>query len=148
MVMCSKCHKRVAVVFVTKLENGNKSNEGLCLKCAKELGVPIDNMLGDVMNQFGMTPEQLESMEDEFGGFLQNGLIPSENDDLEDGGAPAIDMPKLFGNNSEAPVPFEPAKGGPKNANKGEKPKKRLFSSHCRQKHSSEFKIGRNRKTT
>ena len=133
MVMCSKCHKRVAVVFVTKLENGNKSNEGLCLKCAKELGVPIDNMLGDVMNQFGMTPEQLESMEDEFGGFLQNGLIPSENDDLEDGGAPAIDMPKLFGNNSEAPVPFEPAKGGPKNANKGEKPKKyKYLDTYCR----------------
>ena len=133
MVMCSKCHKRVAVVFVTKLENGNKSNEGLCLKCAKELGVPIDNMLGDVMNQFGMTPEQLESMEDEFGGFLQNGLIPSENDDLEDGGAPAIDMPKLFGNNSEAPVPFEPAKGGPKNASKGEKPKKyKYLDTYCR----------------
>ena len=133
MVMCSKCHKRVAVVFVTKLENGNKSNEGLCLKCAKELGVPIDNMLGDVMNQFGMTPEQLESMEDEFGGFLQNGLIPSENDDLEDGGAPAIDMPKLFGNNSEAPVPFEPAKGGPKNVNKGEKPKKyKYLDTYCR----------------
>jgi formylglycine-generating enzyme required for sulfatase activity len=47
--MCSKCHKRVAVVFVTKLENGNKVNEGLCIKCAKDLGVPIDNMLGNVM---------------------------------------------------------------------------------------------------
>ena len=65
MVMCSKCHKRVAVVFVTKMENGNKSNEGLCLKCAKELGLPMDNMLGDVMNQFGLSPDQLESMEDE-----------------------------------------------------------------------------------
>ena len=49
MVMCSKCRKRVAVVFVTKLENGNKVNEGLCIKCAKDLGVPIDNMLGNVM---------------------------------------------------------------------------------------------------
>jgi ATP-dependent Clp protease ATP-binding subunit ClpB len=57
MVMCSRCHKRVAVVFVTKLENGNKINEGLCIKCAKDLGVPIDNMLGDVMSQFGLSPE-------------------------------------------------------------------------------------------
>ena len=42
MVMCSKCHKRVAVVFATKLENGNKVSEGLCLKCAKTLGIPVD----------------------------------------------------------------------------------------------------------
>ena len=60
MVMCSRCHKRVAVVFVTKIENGNKINEGLCIKCAKEIGVPVDNMLGDVMNQLGMSAEQLE----------------------------------------------------------------------------------------
>ena len=73
MVMCSKCHKRVAAVFVTKVENGNKTNEGLCLKCAKELGIPVDNMLGDMMNKFGITSEQLESMEDELGGFMEAG---------------------------------------------------------------------------
>jgi len=55
MVMCSRCHKRVAVIFVTKLENGNKLNEGLCIKCAKEMGIPVDNMLGNVMNQFGIS---------------------------------------------------------------------------------------------
>ena len=63
--MCSRCHKRVAVVFVTKLENGTKINEGLCMKCAKDLGVPIDNMLGDVMSQLGLSPEQMEAMEAE-----------------------------------------------------------------------------------
>ena len=47
MVMCSKCHKRVAVVFVNKLEGGNKISEGLCIKCARELGIPVDNMLGN-----------------------------------------------------------------------------------------------------
>ena len=49
MVMCSKCHKRVAVVFFTKIENGEKINEGVCLRCAKELGLPIDNMLDGVL---------------------------------------------------------------------------------------------------
>ena len=83
-------------MFVTKIENGNKKNEGLCIKCAKEIGVPVDNMIGDVMNQFGISQEQLESMEDEIGGFMQNGLLPTEADDLEEGGAPAIDLPKLF----------------------------------------------------
>ena len=71
MVMCSKCHKRVAVVFVTKLENGNKVSEGLCITCAKELGVPVDNMLGNVMNQLGITPDQLENMENEVNGFFE-----------------------------------------------------------------------------
>ena len=99
MVMCSRCHKRVAVVFVTKIENGNKINEGLCIKCAKEIGVPVDNMLGDVMNQLGMSAEQLEMMENEL-----EGMIPSENDDIEEGGAPAIDLPKLFGSEGNLPV--------------------------------------------
>ncbi len=101
MVMCSKCHKRVAVVFVTKLENGNKINEGLCIKCAKELGLPVDNMLGNVMNQFGFSADQLESMEDNLNNMLENiSEPPSDNDDLEEGGAPAIDMPKLFGDSN------------------------------------------------
>ena len=128
MVMCSRCHKRVAVVFVTKLENGNKTNEGLCKKCAKEIGVPVDNMLGDVMNQFGISAEQLDSMENELAEYMGSGLLPSENDDLEEGGAPAIDMPKLFGKDSEMPVPSEPKKSSQK-ANKGEKVKKYKWHS-------------------
>ena len=95
MVMCSQCHKRVAVIFVTKMENGEKSTQGLCMKCAKELGVPIDNIVGNVMNQRGVTPDQLENMETELGAFLQ-GETPSDADDNEDGGAPAIDFPNLF----------------------------------------------------
>ena len=44
--MCSKCHKRVAVVFITKIENNETKNEGICLKCAKELGIgPVNEML-------------------------------------------------------------------------------------------------------
>ena len=123
MVMCSKCHKRVAAVFVTKVENGNKTNEGLCLKCAKELGIPVDNMLGDMMNKFGITSEQLESMEDELGGFMEAGLIPTENDELEEGGAPAIDMPTLFGNNGDLPIQSDPKQSTKKEKN-AEKTKK------------------------
>ena len=43
MVMCSNCHKRVAVIFVTKLENGEKTSQGLCIKCAKDMGVYADS---------------------------------------------------------------------------------------------------------
>ena len=97
MVMCSKCHKRVAVVFVTRIENGNKLTEGLCIKCAKDLGVPVDNMLGNVMDKFGITPEQLENMENEVNEMIEGGGLPIASDEGEDGGAPAIDFPKLFG---------------------------------------------------
>ncbi len=89
MVMCSNCHKRVAVIFVTKLENGEKTSQGLCIKCAKELGLPIENMMGDIYNKMGISPEQLEDMADEIGEMLPQA-------DTEDGGAPAIDLPKLF----------------------------------------------------
>ena len=59
MVMCSKCHKRVAVVFVTKLENGNKVSEGLCITCAKELGVPVLNL----QEKLGIDPNNEEQRE-------------------------------------------------------------------------------------
>ena len=133
MVMCSRCRKRVAVVFVTKLENGNKTNEGLCIKCAKDLGVPIDNMMGDIMGKLGISADQLESMESEFENMMQEGIVPSENDDLEEGGAPAIDLPQLFKD-----VGF-PAPAQSNNEGKGEKkkreerPKKYKFlDTYCR----------------
>ncbi len=134
MVMCSRCHKRVAVVFVTKIENGNKTSEGLCIKCAKELGVPVDNMLGNVMNQFGISADQLESMEDGISSMMEEfSGTPSENDDLEDGGAPAIDMPKLFGDGNLPMNAPDGAKRNKKDTSAGEKPKKYKFlDTYCR----------------
>ncbi len=135
MVMCSKCHKRVAVVFVNKLENGNKATEGLCLKCARELGIPVDNMLGNMMNQMGITPDQLENMESEINQFLsESPNLPSDNDDLEDGGAPAIDLPQLF---KEGNLPAEANYEGNsanKNASKGDTAKKKykFLDTYCR----------------
>ena len=135
MVMCSRCHKRVAVVFVTKIENGNKVSDGLCIKCAKDLGVPVDNMLGNVMNQFGISPDQLESMEDGLNSMMEEmSGLPSENDDLEEGGAPAIDMPKLFGEGG-LPInnPDAPSSKGKKRDAAGDKPKKYKFlDTYCR----------------
>ena len=65
MVMCSNCHKRVAVIFVTKYENEKKVSKGLCIKCAKEMGIPMENMLGDLSGQLGISADQLEDMENE-----------------------------------------------------------------------------------
>ena len=138
MVMCSKCHKRVAAVFVTRLENGNQISDGLCLRCAKELGVPVDNMFGNMMNQLGISPEQMEAMESELNDSLEGMNLPSANDDLEDGGAPAIDLPKLFKDFKEAgfPIPKQPdgdkGKGRTPKSN-GDKPKRYKFlDTYCR----------------
>ena len=137
MVMCSKCHKRVAVVFVNKIDNGNKISEGLCLKCARELGIPVDNMLGNMMNQMGISPEQLENMEDDINNYINEAQnLPTDNDDLEEGGAPAIDLPQLFGD-AGFPMPKapQPNKGenGKKN-DKGDKNKKKykFLDTYCR----------------
>ncbi len=133
MVMCSRCHKRVAVVFVTKLENGNKTSDGLCIKCAKELGVPVDNMLGNVMNQFGISSDEFESLEDGLNSMMESmAMTPAENDDIEEGGAPAIDMPKLFENVSFPTEPQNPSASS-KKKDIGEKPKKYKFlDTYCR----------------
>ena len=44
--LCSRCHKNVAVVFITRLDKGDPVNEGLCLKCAKELGIKEKDFIG------------------------------------------------------------------------------------------------------
>ena len=135
MVMCSKCHKRVATVFVTKVENGERKTEGLCMKCAAELGMPTDQMIGNVMGKLGFTPDQLEGMEEELNGLLQGGL-PSDSDDNEDGGAPAIDFPKIF---RESGLFGNPQKGKSTEGEKGEKKEKapkekkhKFLDTYCR----------------
>lgn len=97
MIMCARCHKRAAVIFMTKLENGKRVNEGICVTCAKELGLPLDNLLGDMVQKMGLTPEQLAEMEDAFSAMMEGGELPEVVDEAtREGGAPAIDMRKLF----------------------------------------------------
>ena len=98
MVMCARCHKRIAVVFITKMENGQRTSEGLCMRCAKEVGLPVNNMLDGLAGQMGITPDQVAAMEDSMNEMMN---APSESDGVEDGGAPAIDMPSLFGEDGQ-----------------------------------------------
>ncbi len=135
MLMCSKCHKRMATIMIQKVVNGEKTTEGLCFKCAKELGLPIDNLMGNVMGQMGISPDQLETVEDDLNSMLGNAVTPSDCDDNEDGGAPAIDLPKLFreaglfsqqkpGENQ--PTPAEPKENDRKAEKKRTKEEKKL----------------------
>ncbi len=58
MVMCSRCNKNVAVMFVTKIENGEKKTEGLCLSCARQLGLDMGQLAGNM----GLEPEEFENL--------------------------------------------------------------------------------------
>ena len=75
-MLCVRCKKRPAIVFVQKLEGGNAKSEGYCLSCARELGIkPVD----DLMKQFGISDSDLESMEERFSSMMQNGdMDPAE----------------------------------------------------------------------
>ena len=110
MVKCSKCKKRYAVVFVTKLEDGEKKTEGLCLQCARELGVPVDDIMGDQLKKLGISPDQLEELEHNMAELAESDalspdLADDENPALpDDGGAPSLNIQKIineaFGNMS------------------------------------------------
>ena len=106
MEMCARCKKRVAVVFVSRLENGQTINEGICLKCARELGIkPID----DIIKKMGISDDDLEQMDAEMENMLEISELDDSEDSLEDengeGRAPAFDIKKMFGAFSVNPNP-------------------------------------------
>lgn len=110
MEKCAICHKRVAVVYMTKMEpDGKSTTQGVCLKCARDMGIkPVD----DIISKMGISPDELdfdaldeniEEMANTFG--VQNDLVPAEDDNStqaddnksEEGRAPSLDFAKLFG---------------------------------------------------
>ena len=62
MVMCARCHKRMAVVFITRMDEGESKQEGICIKCAKELGIKPVN---DIISKMGLSDEDVDRMSEE-----------------------------------------------------------------------------------
>ncbi len=99
--LCSRCGKNVAVIFITKLENGQAKNEGLCLKCARELHIkPVD----DIINRMGISDEDLEGLAGDMTNALNGAeelmnMDPGEEGDGEDDGKTATFpfLNRLFG---------------------------------------------------
>ena len=60
--LCSRCKKNIATVFITRMEGDKTVNEGLCLKCAKSLGLPQVN---EMMQRMGITDEDLDNLNNE-----------------------------------------------------------------------------------
>lgn len=95
-LLCSRCKKRMAVIFMSRIENGETINEGLCLQCAKELGIP---QVKDLIDKMGITDDDIESMNDQMLEMMQNGdfggMNPEggeEEDGFEMGGAQPVPL--------------------------------------------------------
>ena len=84
-MLCTRCKKRQAVVFVQRLENGKPVQEGYCLTCARELHIqPVD----DLMKRFNMTDDQLASMEEHMADLMQQAqesgaMMPMMDGDMQ-----------------------------------------------------------------
>ena len=137
-MLCVKCQKRPAVVFVQRLENGKPVQEGYCLTCARAMHIqPVD----DLMKQFGMSDQDLENMEERMGSFLQEAadsgmlapMMGSEEaetgddaaaqDDFVPGGSPVF--PFGFGARQNK----DDAK--PKNGKKEKAPRRKFLETYC-----------------
>jgi len=92
MIMCSKCKKRPAVVFITSVQGSEKKNEGLCLSCARAQNIP---QIKEYMDKLGITDEELDQLSDQMMGML-------DGDSFEMGGSGVLPdfITNMFGGNS------------------------------------------------
>ncbi len=134
--LCTKCKKNIAVVFITKIENGVTMNEGYCLKCARSLGVP---QIEQAVKQMGFSDEDLDNLSDEMSSmFGQIDQGDADDDEMDSQTATFPLLNQLFGSNNPPAQPNHPAawKEEPsKEKESGEKSKKnkkhKFLDSYC-----------------
>ena len=134
---CSRCKKNIAVVFVTKIENGKTISEGLCLKCARQMGI---RQVEDVMQNMGITDEDLDNLEEMTQQSAQ-ALAGAEESDTPDVPEGTADEPpaggtasfpfiqNLFGSRGEERQPG-PGQSGPTPPPRREN-KKKFLENYC-----------------
>ena len=144
--LCARCHKNMAVIFITKIENNQSKNEGLCLSCARELHIkPVD----DIISKMGLTDEDIDNLSGEMTNVLGDGLEgimnidAPENEDDDDQGKTATFpfLNRLFGGpqgpgsddgNTPGGTPSSPGPGpGPDRTSNGRSGKKKFLENYC-----------------
>ena len=137
--LCSRCKKNVAVVFISRMNEKNEMvNEGLCLKCAAQLGLP---QVEDMMKRMGITPEDLENINNEmmqaFGGAEEMNDLPEggEDEDDEESGKTATFpfLNRLFNNGSNPPAeqPREGGSAGQQPTGRKKDQKRKFLDNYC-----------------
>ena len=116
MKLCSRCHKNPAVIYITRMEGNKTTNEGLCLSCAKELGIaPINDMI----EKMGISDADIENLNSEMSDFMENmganpenfeGFMDAPPENAEEGGAHTFPIDFLSS--------FMPKKDGEQNGDK------------------------------
>ena len=137
--ICVRCKKNVAVIYITRIENGESKNEGLCLKCARELHIkPVD----DIISKMGLTDEDLDGLTSEMmealgGGESLMDIENSEENSDEDGKTATFPfLNRLFGANGaggdDAPGPNHGSEpNAPPRKEGGHGGKKRFLDNYC-----------------
>ncbi|RKJ83215.1 ATP-dependent Clp protease ATP-binding subunit [Butyricicoccus sp. 1XD8-22] len=104
--ICTRCRKNPAVVFITRIDqNSNTTQEGLCLKCAKEMGIkPIDQL----MEQMGITEDTLDMLAEEIGSLEDlGGLVPAGTDGEEEDAPHQLTAPDEDESEESSRLPFQ-----------------------------------------
>ena len=134
-MVCIRCQKRPAIIFIQRMENGQMKQEGYCLHCARELHIkPVD----DLMKQFGMSEQDLDNMENRMESMMEElgdsnplSMLMNMSGSGEDADAENMDEDLVPGSNATFPLGFTGAEkqdGEKKNDHKnGKKPPKRKF---------------------
>ena len=141
--ICARCKKNAAVIFITKIEGSETKNEGLCLKCARELHIkPVD----DIIAKMGLSDEDLDTLQGDMTSFLHGedpDALPDggEDDGSADDEGKTATFPflnRLMGQASrseDAPVPADPAKnqnpGASAPGGKESRPKRKFLDAYC-----------------
>ena len=131
-MLCSRCHKNVAVVFITKLEGDKQTNEGLCLSCAKAMGIaPIEQFVG----QMGIDDSDIDAISDELNTMME-GLESGEMNEEIEGELEAMgeDAPKTMNFFSQMLGNFAPKASGESKSDDGHKNSKAASKTSPRSK--------------
>ena len=136
--LCTKCKKNIAVVFITKIENGATLNEGYCLKCARGLGIP---QIDQAVKNMGFSDDDLDTLSDEMSSmFGQIDPADGEEDDMDSRTATFPMLNQLFGSNlptfGENNLPVPRKEQNQEDNGKEETPKKKakkhkFLDSYC-----------------
>ena len=139
-MVCIRCQKRPAIIFIQRMENGQMKQEGYCLHCARELHIkPVD----DLMKQFGMSEQDLDNMENRMESMMEElgdsnplSMLMNMSGSGEDADAENMDEDLVPGSNATFPLGFTGAEkqDGEKKADRknGKKPPKRKFlDTYC-----------------
>ncbi len=110
-MVCSRCKKRPATVFITRMEGDKTVNDGLCLICAKELGI---KPVCDIIDRFGMSDEDLESVDEQLTGMMQEAEDDGDGEDFKPGGAATFPFLQNIFPNMRPPEGAAPENGGAK----------------------------------